>query len=108
MACFFTQPLRNVEIYVSYLCYCWKESERLNDEDLFKVLADLRRPSSLVRRLKCIPGEHSFTTFNNITFHYFTLNYIHYINYIALHYTTLHYIILQTLYYIALHYITSD
>jgi len=33
-----------------------QESDRLSDEDLFKILADLRRPSSLVRRLKCIPG----------------------------------------------------
>eukprot|EP00112_Aurelia_sp_Birch-Aquarium-sp1_P006977 Seg1762.3 transcript_id=Seg1762.3/GoldUCD/mRNA.D3Y31 product="Dedicator of cytokinesis protein 7" protein_id=Seg1762.3/GoldUCD/D3Y31 len=33
-----------------------QESERLTDEDLFKFLADLRRPSSLLRRLKCIPG----------------------------------------------------
>eukprot|EP00794_Sanderia_malayensis_P007878 gene7878-8729_t len=33
-----------------------QETDRLNDEDLFKFLADLKRPTSLVRRLKCIPG----------------------------------------------------
>ena len=34
-----------------------KESDKLKDEDLFKFLADLRRPSSVLKRLKCIPGN---------------------------------------------------
>ena len=33
-----------------------QESEKLSDEDLFKLLADLRRPNSLLRKLKCIQG----------------------------------------------------
>uniref|UniRef100_A0A7M5X2J4 Dedicator of cytokinesis protein 7 n=2 Tax=Clytia hemisphaerica TaxID=252671 RepID=A0A7M5X2J4_9CNID len=33
-----------------------QESEKLSDEDLFKLLADLRRPNSLLRKLKCITG----------------------------------------------------
>lgn len=33
-----------------------QESEKLSDEDLFKLLADLRRPNSLLRKLKCIHG----------------------------------------------------
>ncbi|XP_028405418.1 dedicator of cytokinesis protein 7-like [Dendronephthya gigantea] len=33
-----------------------QESDKLKDDDLFKFLADLRRPSSLLKRLKCIPG----------------------------------------------------
>lgn len=34
-----------------------QESDRLKDDDLFKFLADLRRPTSLLKKLKCIPGE---------------------------------------------------
>uniref|UniRef100_T1J9Y0 Uncharacterized protein n=1 Tax=Strigamia maritima TaxID=126957 RepID=T1J9Y0_STRMM len=33
-----------------------QESERLRDEDLYKFLADLKRPSSVLKRLKCLPG----------------------------------------------------
>ncbi|XP_064467293.1 dedicator of cytokinesis protein 6-like [Ornithodoros turicata] len=33
-----------------------QEAERLREEDLFKFLADLKRPSSALKRLKCIPG----------------------------------------------------
>ncbi|CAB4011292.1 Hypothetical predicted protein [Paramuricea clavata] len=33
-----------------------QESDKLKDDDLFKFLADLRRPTSLLKRLKCIPG----------------------------------------------------
>ncbi|XP_064604400.1 dedicator of cytokinesis protein 7-like isoform X2 [Liolophura sinensis] len=33
-----------------------QEGDRLSDEDLYKFLADLRRPSSILKRLKCIPG----------------------------------------------------
>uniref|UniRef100_M3ZCM0 Dedicator of cytokinesis 6 n=1 Tax=Nomascus leucogenys TaxID=61853 RepID=M3ZCM0_NOMLE len=33
-----------------------QEAERLSDEDLFKFLADMRRPSSLLRRLRPVTG----------------------------------------------------
>ncbi|XP_077861413.1 dedicator of cytokinesis protein 7-like [Saccoglossus kowalevskii] len=33
-----------------------QESDKLTDEDLYKFLADLKRPSSVLKRLKCIPG----------------------------------------------------
>ncbi|GBM46681.1 Dedicator of cytokinesis protein 7 [Araneus ventricosus] len=33
-----------------------QETDRLRDEDLFKFLVDLKRPSSVLKRLKCIPG----------------------------------------------------
>ncbi|KAG7203876.1 hypothetical protein KM043_017930 [Ampulex compressa] len=33
-----------------------QESERLRDDDLYKLLAELRRPGSNLKRLKCIPG----------------------------------------------------
>lgn len=32
------------------------ESERLRDEDLYKLLVELRRPGSNLKRLKCLPG----------------------------------------------------
>ncbi|XP_052686724.1 dedicator of cytokinesis protein 7-like isoform X4 [Crassostrea angulata] len=33
-----------------------QEGDRLSDEDLYKFLADLKRPSSVLKRVKCIPG----------------------------------------------------
>lgn len=33
-----------------------QEGDRLSDEDLYKFLADMRRPSSLLRRLRPITG----------------------------------------------------
>ncbi|XP_073227641.1 dedicator of cytokinesis protein 7-like isoform X3 [Porites lutea] len=33
-----------------------QESDKLKDDDLYKFLADLKRPSSVLKRLKCIPG----------------------------------------------------
>ncbi|XP_065674534.1 dedicator of cytokinesis protein 7 isoform X2 [Hydra vulgaris] len=33
-----------------------QESEKLSDDDLIKLLADLRRPNSLLKKLKCIQG----------------------------------------------------
>lgn len=33
-----------------------QESDRLSDEDLFKVLLDVKKPASLSKKLKCIPG----------------------------------------------------
>ncbi|XP_033636293.1 dedicator of cytokinesis protein 7-like isoform X4 [Asterias rubens] len=34
-----------------------QEGERLSDDDLYKFLADLKRPTSVLKRLKCIPGS---------------------------------------------------
>nr|CAB3239426.1 dedicator of cytokinesis protein 7 [Phallusia mammillata] len=34
-----------------------QEGERLKDEDLYKFLIDLKRPSNILKRLKCIPGK---------------------------------------------------
>lgn len=34
-----------------------QESDKLKDEDLFKYLQDLKRPSNILKRLKCIPGK---------------------------------------------------
>ncbi|CAM1319326.1 DOCK6 (predicted) [Pycnogonum litorale] len=33
-----------------------QEGDKLRDEDLYKFLADLKRPSSVHKKLKCIPG----------------------------------------------------
>ncbi|XP_021924154.1 dedicator of cytokinesis protein 6 isoform X3 [Zootermopsis nevadensis] len=33
-----------------------QESDRLRDEDLFKFLQELKRPCSVMKKLKCIPG----------------------------------------------------
>ncbi|XP_069126839.1 dedicator of cytokinesis protein 7-like isoform X2 [Argopecten irradians] len=34
-----------------------QEADKLSDEDLYKFLADLKRPSSILKRVKCIPGS---------------------------------------------------
>ncbi|KAG1678326.1 Dedicator of cytokinesis protein 7 [Nymphon striatum] len=34
----------------------YQEGDKLRDEDLYKFLADLKRPASVLKRLKCIPG----------------------------------------------------
>jgi hypothetical protein len=36
--------------------YNIQESDRLRDEDLFKFLQDLKRPCSVMKKLKCVPG----------------------------------------------------
>ena len=41
----------------SFVLFFLQESDKLKDDDLFKFLADLRRPTSLLKRLKCIPGK---------------------------------------------------
>ncbi|XP_052102074.1 dedicator of cytokinesis protein 7-like [Mytilus californianus] len=33
-----------------------QEGDKLSDEDLYKFLADLKRPSSVLKRVKCLPG----------------------------------------------------
>ena len=37
--------------------YFSQESERLTDEDLFKILTDFRKPPTLAKKPKTIPGE---------------------------------------------------
>lgn len=42
------------------LIFCFvlmQEGDRLSDEDLYKFLADMRRPSSVLRRLRPVTGE---------------------------------------------------
>ncbi|XP_022087787.1 dedicator of cytokinesis protein 7-like isoform X2 [Acanthaster planci] len=34
-----------------------QEGDKLSDDDLYKFLADLKRPTSVLKRLKCIPGS---------------------------------------------------
>lgn len=36
---------------------CLQEGERLSDEDLFKFLSDIKRTSTIQRRVKIIPGD---------------------------------------------------
>ena len=36
-----------------------QEGDKLSDEDLYKFLADLKRQSSVIKRLKCLPGNRS-------------------------------------------------
>lgn len=63
----YERPLRDVEdssvdltnfrpISLTVSTFFKQESEKLSDDDLFKLLADLRRPNSLLRKLKCIQG----------------------------------------------------
>ena len=40
-----------------YFALFLKETEKLSEEDLYKFLIDLKRPTSVLKRLKCIPGE---------------------------------------------------
>uniref|UniRef100_A0A8C4IQL0 Dedicator of cytokinesis 6 n=1 Tax=Dicentrarchus labrax TaxID=13489 RepID=A0A8C4IQL0_DICLA len=47
--CFY--PITNITIQV-FLLVLMKEGDRLSDEDLYKFLADMRRPSSVLRRLR--------------------------------------------------------
>ena len=47
------------------LFYFAQESDKLKDDDLYKFLADLKRPSSVLKRLKCIPGNFSLHIINN-------------------------------------------
>ena len=37
--------------------YVIQEAEKLKDEDLYKFLLDLKRPSTALKKLKCIRGE---------------------------------------------------
>ncbi|GAB6031639.1 hypothetical protein CHUAL_009399 [Chamberlinius hualienensis] len=48
------ETFRPVTITVS--SFFKQEGERLRDEDLYKYLLDLKRPTSVLKRLKCLPG----------------------------------------------------
>ena len=39
------------------MVYLMQEGDRLSDDDLYKFLSDLKRPTSVLKRLKCIPGS---------------------------------------------------
>lgn len=41
---------------------CGQEGVKLSDEDLYKFLVDLKRPSSVLKRVKCIPGNSWLST----------------------------------------------
>lgn len=43
----------------------YKEGDRLSDEDLYKFLADMRRPSSVLRRLRPITGNAGLTSMDD-------------------------------------------
>ena len=43
-------------VTVSLPSFFRHEPDKLSEDDLFKFIADLKRPSSLTKRLKCIPG----------------------------------------------------
>lgn len=44
-----------------------QEAERLSDEDLFKFLADMRRPTSLLRRLRPVTGVWGAPSMRRVT-----------------------------------------
>lgn len=48
-----------------------KEGDRLSDEDLYKFLADMRRPSSVLRRLRPVTGKLQNTCTRVIVRHIF-------------------------------------
>jgi len=37
------------------LCCC-QEADKLSDEDLYKFLVELKKPSFALKKLKCLPG----------------------------------------------------
>ena len=43
--------------FFALLFVLMKEGDRLSDEDLYKYLADMRRPSSVLRRLRPVTGK---------------------------------------------------
>lgn len=45
-----------------FLSVVMKEGDRLSDEDLYKYLADMRRPSSVLRRLRPVTGKCDMLT----------------------------------------------
>ena len=51
------QPRSLTFAHFVLLFYFAQESDKLKDDDLYKFLADLKRPSSVLKRLKCIPGN---------------------------------------------------
>lgn len=54
---FFYNPNTNAFLFV-----VMKEGDRMSDEDLYKFLADMRRPSSVLRRLRPVTGKHDTPT----------------------------------------------
>lgn len=49
-----------LRLTLPYVIWCiFQEGDRLSDEDLYKFLADMRRPSSVLRRLRPITGKES-------------------------------------------------
>lgn len=51
--------IKVIPLHTVLLCFkSMKEGDRLSDEDLYKFLADMRRPSSVLRRLRPVTGKH--------------------------------------------------
>lgn len=48
-----------------------QETDKLSDDDLYKFLADLKRPSSTVKKLKCIPGKSVTQFFSKFVWNIF-------------------------------------
>lgn len=57
---------QNLTDSVNHMCFirfitpvgsCYQETDKLNEEDLFKFLLDLKRTSSGLKKLKCIPAS---------------------------------------------------
>ncbi|XP_064626372.1 dedicator of cytokinesis protein 7-like isoform X5 [Lineus longissimus] len=52
-----TNPLENFRpVTITVSSFFKQENEKLSDDDLYKFLADLKRPMSVQKKLKCIPG----------------------------------------------------
>ena len=43
-------------IYTQFYSFMIQEGDKLSDEDLYKYLIDIKRPSNVLKRVKCIPG----------------------------------------------------
>lgn len=41
------------------VAFVFQEGDKLSDEDLYKNLIDIKRPSNVLKRVKCIPGNSS-------------------------------------------------
>jgi len=42
---------------------CCQEADKLSDEDLYKFLVELKKPSYALKKLKCLPGVSAFSLY---------------------------------------------
>jgi hypothetical protein len=54
-------------IAISINTFFKQESDKLSDEDLFRCLNDLKKSTTLIKKLKCLPGslKMEFSPFNH-------------------------------------------